>query len=264
MMTMINENDADFDPALFEVLASLQDKSFWYKIRNNLIIWALKKYAINFSSFLEIGCGTGFVLSDIVKNFSHAKIMGADFFIESFPHAKKRLPESVELIQMDARKIPFTQNFDVIGAFDVIEHIDEDILVLENIFDALKDGGLLFMTVPQHPWLWSYLDEYACHKRRYAINELETKAKKIGFQIIRSTSFVSMLLPMMILSRIFNKKNDKKDLISELKINSLLNFCFEKILSLELLTIKCGLNYPLGGSRFIIAKKLTHPEFYYE
>jgi 2-polyprenyl-3-methyl-5-hydroxy-6-metoxy-1,4-benzoquinol methylase len=158
---------------------------------------------------------------------------------------------------MDARFIPYESELDAIGAFDVLEHIEEDEVVLEQIYKALKPGGIVFITVPQHRWLWSIVDEYACHVRRYVANELHNKARKTGFDIIRSTSFVSTLLPAMFLSRFFQrgKKNMNIDEMAELRINPILNKIFEWFLGFELALIRIGISLPIRGSRLLIARK---------
>jgi hypothetical protein len=110
--------------------------------------------------------------------------------------------------------------------------------------------------VPQHPKLWSTSDEYACHVRRYTSTEIETKVQQAGFKILRSTSFVTTLLPAMIISRLFNNKNKETfDPTSELKIHPFLNYFFYQLMMLELKGIKLGLNYAFGGSRLIVARK---------
>ena len=96
---------------------------------------------------------------------------------------------------MDARRIPFRDEFDVIGAFDVIEHIEEDVAVIDEVGRALRPGGGFVMTVPQHPALWSPQDEHAHHVRRYTAAGLRRKVEAAGFEVVRMTSFVRLLLP---------------------------------------------------------------------
>ena len=249
--------EAGFKESYFSVLAKLEDYSFWFRARNRLIIWALGDYCSKLSTFLEIGCGTGYVLSGIAKAYPNVNLEGSELFEEGLKYARDRLP-SINLMQMDARKIPFISKFNSIGAFDVLEHIEEDTAVLTQIHKALKPQGLAIFTVPQHTWLWSPADDYACHVRRYFRNELEFKLKKTGFEILRSTSFVSCLLPVMLASRISQKFISKKhyDPLSEFRIPSWLNFIFEMVLNAEIKLIKCGVNFPLGGSRLIVAKKI--------
>ncbi len=159
-------------------------------------------------------------------------------------------------MQMDARRIPFLEEFDCIGAFDVLEHIDEDVEVLHQIHRALKPQGIIILTVPQHEWLWSSVDDYACHVRRYSDKELHAKLNEAKFKVLRSTSFVSALLPVMLFSRMIQKKSTNQvSPKAGLKIHPWINFMFEKILNLENSFIKLGLNFPLGGSRLVIARK---------
>src|SRR5262249_4226043 len=129
------------------------------------------------------------------------KLAGSEVFANGLAFAHERMPD-VSLSQMDARHIPFDAEFDVIGAFDVLEHIEEDELVLKQMYQATKAGGGIVLTVPQHRFLWSRIDEYSMHKRRYSRRELVGKVKHAGFQIQHVTSFVFFLLPLMLLSRL--------------------------------------------------------------
>lgn len=246
-----------FKSTYFSELARLEEANFWFRSRNKLLMWALEKYYPNFQSLLEIGCGTGYVLSGISKKFPHSTLFGSEIFIAGLGFAAARLP-SVKLMQMDARCIPFENEFDVIGAFDVLEHIKEDEEVLAQMRGALKLEGLMLLTVPQHAWLWSRVDEYACHEQRYAAQDLHQKIESAGFRVIRSTSFVTTLLPAMMISRFLQKKvsDEKFDATAELKISSWLNSLFSRMLGAELALIKRGFNLPLGGSRLVIARKI--------
>lgn len=247
-----------FKPHYFKELAALESENFWFRARNKLILWALHRYYPELKSFLEIGCGTGFVISEISKQFPEVKLYGSEYLEEGLVHARQRV-SNVELTQMDARHIPFKSELDAIGAFDVLEHIEEDEAVLQQIYKALTPGGVVFITVPQHRWLWSAVDEYACHVRRYSANELRKKVCHTGFEIIRSTSFISTLLPAMYLSRMLqrNKKNVSMDAMAELRINPILNKIFEWFLHLELVLIRMGISLPVGGSRLLVARKPT-------
>lgn len=204
---------------------------------------------------MEIGCGTGFVLQDIARNFPDIRLLGSEIYPEGIAFAFERM--GGEYLQMDARNIPFVAEFDAIGAFDLLEHIEEDEAVLRQIHESLKPGGLLLLTVPQHRWLWSPVDEYACHIRRYTVRELHDKVRHAGFTILRSTSFVTSLLPFMLISRFFKRdKTVSTDPGAELLINPLLNMIFERFMHLELCFIQIGLSFPFGGSRLMVAVKL--------
>jgi len=244
-----------FKPEYFSELSRLEAENFWFRARNELILWALRTYKPDASSFLEVGCGTGFVLSGIARACPKLALSGSDIFLAGLSHAAERVP-SAHFMQMDARRVPFVEEFDAIGAFDVLEHIKEDETVLAQLHSAIKPGGVLLLTVPQHPWLWSVSDEYACHVRRYKRAEIEQKVLSAGFELLRSSSFVTSLLPAMMLSRVLQKQETKDfDPAGELKINAVLNKSFYALMMLELAVIRFGMNYPVGGSRLIVAER---------
>jgi SAM-dependent methyltransferase len=158
-------------------------------------------------------------------------------------------------MQMDARRIPFDEEFDMAGAFDVIEHIEEDTIVLSELHRALKPKGGLLLTVPQHPWLWSQTDEFAHHKRRYMASELHRKVEAAGFSILRSTSFVSILLPALAVSRILPHLRPNFDPLRELNISRISNVILGEMLSVERWILRQGISLPVGGSRLLVAQK---------
>ena len=247
-----------FKPEYFAQLAELEASNFWFKARNELIVWALKKYFPDLQTFMEVGCGNGFVLSGVATSYPSARLVGSELFSEGLKFAAQRLPKAT-FMQMDGRNIPFHDEFDVVGAFDVIEHIPEDEAVLGAIWQAVVPGGGVIFSVPQHPWLWSITDEVACHVRRYTAKELHEKMGMAGFEILRSTSFMALLLPAMYASRIRNNRKqitNQFEHFDELQIAQPLNRALEAILRLERLFIRMGVNFPIGGSRMVIARKV--------
>jgi SAM-dependent methyltransferase len=246
--------EAGFKPEYFARLAGVEETHFWFRARNELIQWALGKYFPNAESFFEVGCGTGYVLAGIRENFPEMRLVGSEIFADGLVFAKVRLPE-VELYQMDARRILFESEFDVVGAFDVLEHLVEDERALAQMFNAARPGGGLLVTVPQHRFLWSASDQFAMHQRRYSRAELRAKVWKAGFQIERITSFNSLLLPLMIWSRMQRTRDQDLQPWRELEIGPALNKTLESILTLERMMIRKGISFPAGGSLLLIGRK---------
>lgn len=238
----------------FAKLAELEEFNFWFCARNALITWALKRYLPSARSFLEIGCGTGFVLSAISKAFPQARVSGSEISTTALEFAAGRIKHA-QFMQMDARRMPFVAEFDAVGIFDVLEHIQDDASVLENIHEALNPEGVVLITVPQHPLLWSESDVHWSHVRRYTRREIEEKVQKAGFEIVRSTSFVSLLLPLMFASRYRGRGGKKYDPFTELKLNPLFNKALEFGLGIENAAIRAGVSFPAGGSRLVVARK---------
>jgi len=248
----ITAEAAGFKAEFFNQLAATEKDHFWFRSRNRLLAWALQTFFPHAQSLLEIGCGTGFVLLSLRAAFPSLKLTGGEIFCEGLAIAKR--VSEVTLFQMDARRIPFENEFDVIGAFDVLEHVEEDEPVLRQMRQATKLGGGILVTVPQHRWLWSTWDTLSGHRRRYVRKELEKKIERAGFRVVRSTSFVSFLLPLMKLVRLLEKKK-VDDMTMGLKISNLLNACLEQVLRLEHLLIRMGVSLPAGGSLLVIAYK---------
>lgn len=248
-------SDEGFQPHSFARLAQVEAGNFWFRSRNRLIIWALERFFPDARNFLEIGCGTGFVLSGVAAAIPQLEVSGSEVQSAGLNYAADRVKRA-ELFQMDARSIPFKGEFDVIGAFDVLEHIEEDEEVLVQMFRAVVPGGGIILTVPQHRFLWSQQDEYACHVRRYEAPELRHKVEQAGFEVKRETSFVSLLLPLMFLSRLSKRKPvENYDAIQELRISDRLNRILERVLDFERTLIRTGFIFPAGGSRLLVARK---------
>lgn len=244
-----------FEESHFGDLAPLEAKNFWFRSRNQLVLWALRKYFPEIETFLEIGCGTGFVLSGVEHAFPKLQLSGSEICSTGLNFAQSRVSRC-DLFQMDARHIPFEEEFDAIGAFDVLEHIAEDEQVLSQMYEAVRPGGGIILTVPQHGFLWSQTDEQACHVRRYSSSDLKTKVQQAGFSVVRVTSFVSLLLPLMMLSRSKMRNSNKvSDPLAELRVGGLTNWMLLKILGLERALIRLGLSLPAGGSLLVVACK---------
>ncbi|HET7062564.1 MAG TPA: class I SAM-dependent methyltransferase [Nitrosospira sp.] len=244
-----------FQPHHFAELANAEAGNFWFRSRNRLITWAIQRFFPAATSFLEIGCGTGFVLSGVTHKSPHLSVCGSEIHSSGLDFAATRVKQA-KLFQMDARNIPFEDEFDIVGAFDVLEHIEEDEVVLGQIHRAVSPGGGAIFTVPQHRFLWSQQDEYACHVRRYEAGELLDKVKRAGFQVERTTSFVALLLPLMFLSRLSKRKTiENFDATQEMRISRSLNAILERMLDLERMIIRAGISLPVGGSRLLIARK---------
>ena len=244
-----------FDSALFAELAQLEARNFWFRARNRLIVWALRRFFGDARGLLEIGCGTGFVLSGIAAALPHLRLAGSEAAAAGLGFAASRV-RGAELMQMDARRIPFEREFDVVGAFDVIEHIEDDRAVLREMHRAARPGGGILLTVPQHPFLWSEFDVRAHHVRRYRARELREKVLDAGFEIVKMASFVSLLLPLMMLSRLARRPPKiGRDPLAELRLAGWLNALLEAVLGLERGLIRAGVSFPAGGSLLLVANK---------
>ena len=245
---------ASYDPAHFARLFALEARSFWFRGRSDLIEWALARYFPDARDFLEVGCGTGYVLERLHRAFPALSLSGSELFEDGLAYARERLGDAATLRQADATDLGLSEAFDAIGAFDVVEHIEDDRRVLANLRAALRRGGGLLLTVPQHAWLWSGTDVAAHHVRRYAKADLVAKLREAGFDVLRATSFVSFLLPAMWLAR--RRERDGMDEVeAELALPPLANAIGAATLGVERALIRLGADLPAGGSLLVVARR---------
>lgn len=243
----------------FSTLVKFEQSNFWFVNRARLITALIQKHFPRACDFFGIGRGTGSVLLALRTALPQLILAGSDLHSCGLAFARERLGPGVALLQMDARRIAARGQFDVIGAFDVIEHVAEDEQVLSEIFAALKPGGGTIIAVPQHPWLWSPEDDAAFHQRRYERGELESKLQKAGFRVWNSTSFNCMLVPLTVASRLVMILRARHGIghepLAELKIGDQLNRALSSVLRLEVILTCGGLRWLVGGSRFVVAQR---------
>jgi SAM-dependent methyltransferase len=186
-----------------------------------------------------------------------------DLFAEGLQFARQRFHGN--LVQGDVFEYSFDRTFDLIGAFDVIEHLDDDEKILCRLSGQLRPGGHLVVTVPAHKALWSYFDEAAHHRRRYAPAELKRKLAATGFSDVFVTQFMAALFPAMWLKRRLGgcalklshagpqQQQDAAE--SDLRVNPILNRITEWLLWPEPALISRHRSLPLGTSLLAIGTR---------
>jgi SAM-dependent methyltransferase len=248
-----------FDRSYFDDLIEAEKKHFWFQNRNKLIIYFIKKYCKEIvrksHRMLEIGCGNGNVLSFLNKNEINCE--GGDLFIEGLQHCQNRV--DVPLYQIDALNLPFRDYFDIIGLFDVIEHVEDDGAVLKEVYKALKQNGKILITVPAGKKLWGRYDELAFHKRRYSYNELKDHLERADFEVEKISYFGFFLYPILYFFRQFNeikyrKLSNREFLKKEIRINPFVNKIFLWISVIEMLFMRF-ISFPFGSTLIAIASK---------
>jgi SAM-dependent methyltransferase len=250
---------ASYDPSLFTKLWQIEDRHFWFKARNQVIISILRRLVEHLPEgyrVLEVGCGTGNVLRYLEQVCTGGQVIGLDLFFEGLRFAQQRV--SCQLVQADINRPPFGQSFDVIGIFDVLEHLDNDQDVLRTLHKLLKPGGYLLITVPAHRALWSYFDESAHHCRRYQKGELARKLVESNFEVIFLTHYMASIFPLVWLGRrLAARRHASNDALTanELKIVPFANGILSALLHLEARLVSMQVPLPIGTSLLAVARK---------
>jgi ubiquinone/menaquinone biosynthesis C-methylase UbiE len=244
----------EFSPSGFPIsrcehLSELEKTHFWFKPRAKL----LKKLLNTMSSqkelkILELGSGSGHFTNSINSNHD---IYGIEGHME-FLNIARREGTNVNYFHCDISNIPFADNqFDIILAFDVLEHTDSKKL-LDEAYRLTKPKGQILISVPAFPCLWSKVDEQAGHRLRYTINQMKKELVESGWNMYRKTYYQMLLFPVVFISR---KLHSKKPPKVEHKPPKWMNKVFYWVNNLEVLLFS-KLNLPFGSSLITIANKL--------
>jgi hypothetical protein len=124
------------------------------------------------------------------------------------------------------------------------------------MFRAIRPGGGIVVTVPQHPWLWSPQDDYACHVRRYRRDDLRAKVADAGFEVRLVTSFVTLLLPALAVSRALQRDMPASPrAMTDLQLPTAVDRALEGVMAAERLLVRAGVPLPFGGSLLLVGTR---------
>lgn len=182
-------------------LSAAEDRHFWHASRNRFIQDRLARLGVTPPArFLELGCGGGSVAAALARE-GH-DVVGVDGHVSRVCEAALRAPGASFLVQ-DLSKGAGTigDGFDVVGLFDVIEHLDEPREAIELGLSRLRPGGWLVGTVPAMMALWSDVDANSGHRLRYEPATLAPVLTVPGARLHEILSFNRLLVLPLWLQR---------------------------------------------------------------
>ena len=195
---------------VYQQMAELDDRHWWYRARRKIIDELIRRYARPRveAQVLEIGCGTGHNLA-MLAGFGH--VDGLELDDEARALSEKRLGRAIMSSPLPELADVADRHYDLIGAFDVIEHIEDDSAAIASIAKKLKPGGKFVMTVPAHQWMWTAHDVVNHHKRRYSRGSLKALLERSPMKLEKIGYFNSLLFPLAIAERAASKLRDRED-----------------------------------------------------
>jgi len=243
----------------------MAERNHWFfRARNTIIMEHISEITKDRRDLkiLNIGVATGHT-SELLQKFG--TVMSIEYDNECYHFTKSKLP-NLELINGSIIELPFDENsYDLVCAFDVIEHIEDDNLGVEEMQRVCKKDGFVVLTVPAFMSLWSHHDKINHHFRRYKKSEIKNLIKKHG-EIQYLSYFNFFLFPFVFLFRKANNllgfsKNNK---LNNAKVGSDLDY-FKKegfiskllynILRAEKSLIRKRIALPFGVSLLATWKK---------
>ena len=236
---------------LYEDLYQLEDNHWWHIAKRRAVYKLIKKYNTKKNpKILDIGCGTGKNMDELQKL---GTVYGLDRSSEALKFCRKRGLKLLTKGTAEKTNLE-TNSFDIITILDVLEHTD-DKQTLTEMRRILKKNGIIIITVPAFPWLWSKWDEVLQHKKRYTVNTLKEILVAHNFYPIKMTYLYSFLMLPLLIIRKIKQKISKDFYKSDFKLsNPLFNFLLNNLSKFEFLLAEKSY-IPFGTSILVVAKK---------
>jgi SAM-dependent methyltransferase len=250
------------DAVYYKEYYHLERKNWWFKVRSNILeerIATLLPTKTN-KQILNVGVATG-ATSEMLANFG--SVMSVEYDKECFEFTKSILKSPI--INGSILELPFeAQKYDLVCAFDVIEHVEDDSLAVAEMKRVCKKGGLIAVTVPAFMSLWGQHDVVNCHYRRYRMHQL-IKLFEQGEkgQIVYKTYFNSFLfVPLLVFRNLMNllpknlfRKEGAGSDHSVIAGKNSIHAVLETIFDAERKLLNKGWFFPAGVSAMLIWKK---------
>jgi SAM-dependent methyltransferase len=231
----------------------LENTYWWFVARNTIIRKLTERWSglKKGDEVLDVGCGTG-GFAMLINDIYNPVCM--DMSETALDYCRKR--GITRLFKGLLNEFP-KGSYDIKGLFmlDVLEHIDNDVSVLEEVVDTLPNDGAFIVSVPAYQWMWSRHDKMHMHYRRYTKQQLNQLLKNAGFEIEFTSYFNSLLFLPAVLKRFLDKiKGEKGKYYPVDQVSPLMNKIFKSIFLLELWFLRF-LRFPFGLSILTIARK---------
>ena len=239
----------------YAIMDRVEDSHWWFVGRRAILESFLQRITQQIRNpqsairILDVGCGTGANL-EMLSQFGAAE--GVDVSDDALEFCRRK---GLTVQKGLAETLPYADgSFDLTTALDVVEHLDDDIAGLKEMFRVTKSGGYSLIFVPAFMWLWGVQDDVSNHRIRYTKSQIVERLQQAGYTIERATyanwTFFTPILAGRTLMRLTGIKPE-----SENNVNvSALNGVFGKLFSAERFWLK-NFDFPFGVSIVIVAKK---------
>jgi SAM-dependent methyltransferase len=238
----------------YPILFRVEQSHWWHIGRRKILAGFVEEICRQVTDrrprILDVGCGTG---ANLLMLSKHGDAEGVDVSEDALEFCRERGLDKVRLGA--AEQLPYEENtFDLVTAFDVVEHIDDDLAGLREMQRVLRPGGRVLLFVPTFMFLWGLQDDVSNHRRRYRLPQLRRVLEQAGFEVERTTyANITFFAPILLIRKLMRLTGTKA--ASENNINvSALNGILGRLFGAEG-TVLRYVNLPFGVSGLCVARK---------
>ena len=239
----------------YAIMDEVEGSHWWFVGRRAILESFLRSIVEKLSSprpalrILDVGCGTG---ANIEMLSQYGEAEGVDVSDDALEFCRRK---GLKVQKGLAETLPYDDEaFDLTTALDVIEHLDDDVAGLKEMFRVTRKGGYSLIFVPAFMWLWGVQDDISNHRIRYTKDQIVDRLKTAGYTVERATyanwTFFTPILAGRTIMKLTGIKPESENNITI----SGLNGVFGKLFGAERFWLR-NFNFPLGVSIVVVAKK---------
>ena len=231
------------DEALWDAIAKVERRHWWFRGRRELVANVLLQHVERGASVLDVGCGTGFVLERLAEHFDA-------WGCEPDPGVRARATEGIRNRILpgstDNLVAARSRQYAAVMLLDVLEHLDDDVAALQQIRPVLEPGGVVLITVPALPLLWTSHDDRNSHRRRYTRKSLSRVIAAAGMAPVTLSYVNARLFPLALAARLLSRVTGSRSNRELAVPPAPLNRVFANLFAGEWRAVHRG--YPIGLS----------------
>ena len=237
----------------YPIMFRVEQSHWWYTGRRKILAEFVEEICRRVTDrrprILDVGCGTG---ANLLMLSKYGEAEGVDVSEDALAFCRERGLDKV--ILGNGEELPYEDGtFDLVTAFDVVEHMDDDLAGLREMRRVLRPGGRVLLFVPAFMFLWGLQDDVSNHRRRYRLPELRRVLEDAGFEIERTTyANITFFLPILLVRKVMRLTGIKTESENTITVSAL-NGVLGRVFGAESWILK-RMNLPFGVSGLCVAR----------
>jgi SAM-dependent methyltransferase len=245
----------EMQPHTYAIMDEVEGSHWWFVGRRAILESFLSSIVEKIRDprsairILDVGCGTG---ANIQMLSQYGEAEGVDVSDDALEFCRQKGLKAQKGL---AEALPFAdETFELTTALDVVEHLDDDIAGLKEMFRVTKSGGYSLIFVPAFMWLWGVQDDISNHRIRYTKQQIVERLEQAGYEVERATYANWTFFPPILAGRTIMKLTGIKPESENNITISALNGVFGKLFGAERFWLR-NFNFPFGVSIVVVAKR---------